>query len=163
MAPGDPVWVANNGTQTSTLYDGNGKVELASGTKLAKLPAGTDNQADGSYGRIDVGATPPMLNKAPVVTITAPPPSTGGGYGGGGTTIGGTVAVTATATDSVAIATVQFFANGASIGTATASPYTAQWNTATVANGTSVALTAKATDVDGNVATSAADTVIVSN
>ncbi|MGO9513228.1 MAG: TIGR03118 family protein [Steroidobacteraceae bacterium] len=124
--------------------------------------AGPDNQTDGGYGRIDVGATPPMLNKAPVITITAPPPSSGGGYGGGGTTISGTVAVTATATDSVAIASVQFFANGASIGTVTASPYTVQWNTKTVANG-SVALTAKATDVDGNVGTSAAVNVVVSN
>lgn len=125
--------------------------------------AGTADLLHGNYGRIDVGATPPALNKAPVVTITAPPPSTGGGYGGGGTTIGGTVAVTATATDSVAVAKVQFFANGTSIGTATAAPYTVQWNTTTVANGTSVALTAKATDVDGNVGTSASDTVIVAN
>jgi uncharacterized protein (TIGR03118 family) len=124
--------------------------------------AGTDDQADGSYGRIDVGSTPPTLNKAPVVTITAPPPSSGGGYGGGGTTISGTVAVTATATDSVAITKVQFFANGTSIGTATAAPYTVQWDTTKIANG-SVALTAKVTDVDGNVGTSATVTVSVSN
>jgi len=124
--------------------------------------AGTDDQAHGTYGRIDVGATPPVLNKAPVVAITAPPPSTGGGYGGGGTTIGGTVAVTVTVTDSVGIAKVQFFENGVSIGTVTSAPYTLQWNTTTVANGP-VALTATATDVDGNVGTSASDAVIVMN
>jgi len=27
FAPGDPVWIANNGTSTSTLYDGNGVIE----------------------------------------------------------------------------------------------------------------------------------------
>jgi uncharacterized protein (TIGR03118 family) len=128
--------------------------------------AGTDMQADGVYGRIDVGATPPILNKAPVVTITAPPPSSCGGYGGSCTTISGTVAVTATATatDGVAIAKVQFFANGVPIpnGTVTVAPYTVQWNTTTVVNG-NVALTAKATDVDGNVGTSATDTVSVKN
>jgi uncharacterized protein (TIGR03118 family) len=123
--------------------------------------AGTDAYAHGTYGRIDVGATPPTLNAAPVVAITAPVTSSGG-YGGGGTSLQGTVAVTATATDSVGIAKVQFFANGASIGTTTAAPYTVQWNTKTVANG-SVALTATATDIDGNVGTSLADTVTVSN
>jgi uncharacterized protein (TIGR03118 family) len=41
MAPGDPVWVANNGTQTSTLYDGNGKLqEVAPSTPAVKLPLG---------------------------------------------------------------------------------------------------------------------------
>jgi uncharacterized protein (TIGR03118 family) len=124
--------------------------------------AGTDDQAHGTYGRIDVGATPPALNKAPVVAITAPPPSTSGGAYGGGTSIGGTVAVTATATDSVAIAKVQFFANNVSIGTATAAPFSIEWNTASVANG-SVALKATATDVDGNVGSSPTVTVIVSN
>jgi uncharacterized protein (TIGR03118 family) len=125
--------------------------------------AGTDDGAHGTYGRIDVGATPPPLNTAPVVAITAPPPTSGGGYGGG-TTISGSIAVTATATnaDGVAIAKVQFFANSTLIGTATAAPFSIQWNTATVANG-SVSLKATATDVDGNVGTSPTETVIVSN
>jgi uncharacterized protein (TIGR03118 family) len=123
--------------------------------------AGTDDQAHGTYGRIDVGATPPSLNTAPVVAITEPPPTSGGGYGGG-TTISGTVTVAATATDSVAIAKVQFFANNALIGTATAAPFTIAWNTASVANG-AVALKATATDVDGTVGTSATVTVDVSN
>jgi uncharacterized protein (TIGR03118 family) len=124
--------------------------------------AGTDAYAHGTYGRIDVGATPPTLNEAPDVTITAPAASSGGGYGGGGTSLSGTVAVTATVSDSVGIAKVQFFENGASIGTVTTSPYTVQWNTTKVANG-SVALTATATDIDGNVGTSPTDTVTVSN
>lgn len=123
--------------------------------------AGPNAGANGAYGRIDVGSTPPALNQAPVVTITAPVAS-GGGYGGGATSLSGTVAVTAKVTDSVSVASVQFFAGTTSIGTATTTPYTVQWNTTTSANG-SVALTAKATDEDGNVGTSAKDTVTVSN
>jgi uncharacterized protein (TIGR03118 family) len=138
---------------------GNGSANQPLNTLF--FAAGTDDQAHGTYGRIDVGATPPGLNTAPVVAITAPPPTTGGAYGGS-TTISGTVAVTATATDSVAIAKVQFFANSTLIGTATAAPFSIEWNTASVANG-SVILKATATDVDGAVGTSPTETVVVSN
>jgi uncharacterized protein (TIGR03118 family) len=127
--------------------------------------AGPNNQANGVYGRLDAGSTPPVLNKAPVVAITAPPPySSGGGYGGGGgTTLKGTVAVTATASSSVGITSVQFFENGNAIGNPVLSPpYTVQWDTTKDANG-SITLTAKATDADGNVGTSPADVVDVSN
>ena len=112
--------------------------------------AGTNDEANGLYGRIDAGG-PPTLNAAPVATVTAP-----------SGLVTGTVAVTATAQASIAIAKVQFFANGASLGTVTTSPYTVQWDTTTVANGT-VALTATATDVDGNVGTSPAVNVTVGN
>jgi len=138
---------------------GNASANQPSNTLF--FAAGTDDQAHGTYGRIDVGATPPVLNAAPVVAITAPPPTSGGGYGGG-TTISGTVTVVATATDSVAIAKVQFFANNALIGSATAAPFTIAWNTASVANG-AVILKATATDVDGTVGTSPTVTVDVSN
>ena len=48
FAPGEPVWVANNGTNTSTLYDGNGVnqglvVALPPGTATANIAGGTDN------------------------------------------------------------------------------------------------------------------------
>ena len=113
--------------------------------------AGTNSEADGVYGRIDVGATPPTLGAPPVVAVTAPAGQ-----------VSATVTVTATATDVLGVTKVQFFANGASIGTATASPFSVQWDTTTVADG-AVALTATATDADGYVATSAAVTVNVAN
>ena len=113
--------------------------------------AGTNNEANGSYGRIDVGATPPVLNAAPVVTLTAP---TGA--------LKGMVALSATVQDSLGVAKVEFFANTVSLGSAAASPYTVNWDTTTVADG-SVSVTATATDVDGNVGSSAASTVTVAN
>ena len=113
--------------------------------------AGTNNEVNGAYGRIDVGATPPVLNQPPVVAVTAPIGS-----------VAGTVTVTATAQDSIAIAKVEFFVGGVSLGVATTSPYSVQWDTTTLANG-SVTLTATATDVDGNVGTSPGVAVTVSN
>jgi uncharacterized protein (TIGR03118 family) len=113
--------------------------------------AGTNNEANGVYGRIDVGSAP-TLGAAPVVTITAP---TG--------TISGNVAVTATATDPLGIAKVQFFANATTaLGTANTAPFSVQWDTTTIADG-SVSLTATATDADGNVGTSAPVSVTVAN
>jgi uncharacterized protein (TIGR03118 family) len=110
--------------------------------------AGLNNEANGAYGRIDAGG-PPTLNAAPVVAVTAP---TGD--------VSGTVTVTATAQDSIAIAKVEFFAGAVSLGVVTSSPYSVQWDTTTVANG-NVTLTATATDVDGNVGTSPGVTVTV--
>jgi uncharacterized protein (TIGR03118 family) len=109
--------------------------------------AGTNNEANGVYGRIDLGGAP-VLNAPPVVAVTGPTGS-----------VHGVLAVTATATASVGIARVEFFANGTSIGVTTTSPYTVQWDTTAIASGTAVALTATATDVDGNVGTSPADNV----
>jgi uncharacterized protein (TIGR03118 family) len=111
--------------------------------------AGVNDQANGEFGRIDAGAAP-ILNAAPVVTLSSP---TG--------TVSGTVNVSAAVQSSVAIAKVEFFAAGISLGTVTSAPFATSWDTTTVANGT-VALNAKATDVDGNVGVIAAD-VTVSN
>ncbi|MEP6546667.1 MAG: TIGR03118 family protein [Gammaproteobacteria bacterium] len=112
--------------------------------------AGPNDEANGSYGRIDVGATPPVLNAVPVVALTAP---TG--------TLKGTVTLSATVQDPLAIAKVEFFANSTSIGVATTAPYSVTWDTTTVTDG-DVAINAKATDADGNVGMAAA-TVTVAN
>jgi hypothetical protein len=90
---------------------------------------------------------------APTVSITAPL--------AGSVAVGSANTVTALANATLSgasIAGVQFFANGASIGTATAFPHTITW-TPTV-NGT-YALTAVATDTSGNQATSASVSVTV--
>jgi len=113
--------------------------------------AGTNNEANGSYGRIDVGATPPVLNAAPVVTLTAP---TG--------TLKGMVTLTAAVQDPIGIAKVEFFANAKSIGVATTAPYSVSWDTTTVTDG-QVNVTATATDADGSVGSSAASAVTVAN
>jgi len=116
--------------------------------------AGTNDEANGEYGRIDLGATPPILNAPPVVALTAPAPAA---------SLSGTVTLTATATSSISITKVEFFANATtSLGVATTSPYSLQWDTTKIANG-SVALTAAATDSNGNVGRSPGVTATVAN
>jgi hypothetical protein len=90
----------------------------------------------------------------PTVSITAP---------SGGATVTGTVTVTASASDNVAVVGVQFKRGGANLGAEdTTSPYSVSWNTAGVANG-SHTLTAVARDAAGNSTTSAGVAVTVSN
>jgi uncharacterized protein (TIGR03118 family) len=121
-------------------------------TTTLYFAAGIANQADGLYGRIDLGATPPDII-APTATITVPT---------AGAMVSGTVSVAATANDNVGVTSVMFFAGTTAIGTATATPYSISWDTTKVADG-SVSITAQAKDAAGNVGTSAAVTVTVSN
>jgi hypothetical protein len=91
---------------------------------------------------------------APTVSITSPV---------SGATVSGTVTVSASASDNVAVAGVQFFIDGAAFGSEdTTAPYSVDWDTSAVANG-SYSLTARARDTAGNSAASPPVTVTVSN
>ena len=90
----------------------------------------------------------------PTVSITAPV---------AGATVSGTISLTASASDNVGVASVQFQLGGSNLGSAiTTAPYTASWNTTTVANGP-YTLTAIAKDLSNNSATSAPVSVTVNN
>ena len=91
----------------------------------------------------------------PTVAMTAP---------SGGATVSGTaVVVSATASDNVGVAGVQFKVDGADLGAEdTTSPYSVAWDTTTATAGTHT-LTAVARDAAGNTTTSAAVSVTVSN
>lgn len=107
----------------------------------------------GCTGTAGSGGTQPG-GSALSVTITAP---------SSGATVKGTVNVTATAADSVAISKVQFQLDGSNLGApVTSAPYSESWNTASAANGQH-SLTAVATDVNGKTATSATVSVTVNN
>jgi hypothetical protein len=88
----------------------------------------------------------------PVVGITTPAAGT----------VRGTIKVRAAATDDVQVARVDFYANSILIGSDSGPLYGAVWDTTKVPNGT-YALTARATDTSGNIATSAPVEVIVDN
>jgi hypothetical protein len=80
-----------------------------------------------------------------------------------GATVSGTVNITANASDNVGVVGVQFYVDGAALGTEdTTSPYSATWNTSMLANGTRV-LTARARDAAGNMATTSNVSVNVQN
>ena len=86
-------------------------------------------------------AVNPTNSAYPVVTLTP----------GDGANVGGDVNVSATATHSSGIASVQFFLDGASLGTDTSAPYQVNWDTSSTFDGHHV-LVARATAVSGQFA-----------
>jgi hypothetical protein len=90
----------------------------------------------------------------PTVALTAP---------AAGTTVRGTVLVTASVTDNVRVAGVQFKLDGVNLGPErTFAPYAATWYTTMTADGRHI-LTAVARDTAGNTSTSAGVSVTVAN
>jgi hypothetical protein len=99
---------------------------------------------------VTITVKPP--NAPPTVRMTSPP-------NGATVTAPATFTLTADAADGDgSVATVDFFANGALVGTDTTAPYTVQWSTSTAATYT---LTARAVDDAGASTTSTALTITV--
>ncbi|MEP6468151.1 MAG: DNRLRE domain-containing protein [Chloroflexota bacterium] len=94
-----------------------------------------------------------LPDAAPRVSISKP--------GSAAQVSGAAVAIAATAHDDGAVASVEFFVDGAPLSTDTTAPYEATWNTGSL-NGNHT-LSARATDDAGNQTTSAAITVSVYN
>jgi hypothetical protein len=90
----------------------------------------------------------------PTVSLTSP---------SAGTTLSGVTTFTATASDNVGVAGVQFLLDGLPVGAEDmTAPYTLDWTSGTVPNGAH-AVSARARDAAGNTTTSAAAAVTVSN
>jgi len=133
--------VALTGLSANTLYHfavlstNSGGTQSVSGDSAFQTSSGTSG-------------TPPT------VSITAPAANT---------TVSGTVTVSATATDSVGIASVQFLLDGANLGSpVTSQPYSVAWSTTGASNGAH-SLAAQAVDTANNFGTSVAVPVTVSN
>jgi uncharacterized protein (TIGR03790 family) len=110
------------------------------------LTFGGYNVSDDVIAQFTVSGPAASDTTPPTVSMTAP---------ANGATLAGTVVVSATATDNVAMAGVQFQLDGANLGAMVmgAGPsYSVSWNTTTAANGTHT-LSAVATDTSGNSAT----------
>src|SRR5215813_6869399 len=95
----------------------------------------------------------PSDTTAPVTSLTSPT---------SGATISETASLAASASDNVGVTKVEFYANGSLKGTDTTSPYSYSLDTTTLTNA-SHSLTTKAYDAAGNVGTSAAVSMTVSN
>jgi hypothetical protein len=110
------------------------------------------------------GNVGPASNQASAAaTADVTPPTAALTNPAGGTTVTGMVGLTANASDDVGVAGVQFLLDGVSLGAEdTAAPYSLAWDSATASNG-SHTLSARARDAAGNVTTSSAVTVTVSN
>ena len=146
-AAGSTSW-SDTGLAASTTY---------SYTVCAYDPAGNGSAQSGAVR----AATAPGSNSGgssdnqpPTISITSP---------GNNQTVSGVTTIAANATDNVAIRSVQFQLDGASLGAQlTGAPYSTSWNTAQTANGSHV-LTAIAVDTAGNRAVSSGVTVTVTN
>lgn len=109
----------------------------------------TDNEGlDKTSAPVNITVSP--INGGPTATITAP--ANGANY-----ITGASVAITADATDDVAVASVEFFVDAVSVGVDNTAPYEATY-TAVVGNHT---LTAKATDNGGLIGNSAPVSITV--
>ncbi|HUL44373.1 MAG TPA: Ig-like domain-containing protein [Bacteroidota bacterium] len=89
-------------------------------------------------------------NIKPVVTLIAP---------ANGDTVSGATILSATATDNMKVANVQFLVNGSVVGTVTSAPYSFAWNTLGLTGQELVA--ARASDPSGNVSTTPSVSVTV--
>jgi peptidoglycan hydrolase-like protein with peptidoglycan-binding domain len=109
----------------------------------------TDRAGDASHASFTVTV---QETTAPSVSISSP--------SNGATVSGSSVALTATATDTVAVAKVQFEVGSTNIGTAaTSSPYTTMWNSKGVSDG-SYTLYAVAENTSGYYATSSVSVTV---
>jgi len=84
FAPGQAVWVADNGTNKSTLYDGNGVIQslvvsIPPGTSTMNLPGGTANPTGIAYN----GTSGFQVNGAPASFIFVGEEGTISGWSGG--------------------------------------------------------------------------------
>lgn len=136
------------GSSTTTTFTDH----VAAGTYYYLVTA-RDAAGNSSAPSNEASGTALSDTTAPTVLITSP---------AGGSIVSGAVTLTATASDNVAVASVQFQIDGQNLGTPiTTAPYTTTWNSNSYANG-SHTITAIASDVSGNVA-SASVTVILNN
>lgn len=154
------TWVNYNDGSASNAI----KLSLSQGNHTFTL---TGTETGVSIDRIEVlsdatctpsgvgdNCTPVADTTPPTVSLSAP---------ANNATVSGTTTVSATASDNVAVASVQFRLDGANLGPVDiASPYSYAWDTTTATNG-SHTLSAIATDTSGNATTASTVTVTVSN
>jgi len=124
---------------------------LAAGTYTLSTKA---YDAAGNVGQ-SINAVVTVVNDttAPVVSLTTPVNVS---------SVSGTVAIAASASDNVGVSNVEFYLNGAIIYASNVAPYTYNWNSTSVANG-SYTLIARAYDNAGNIGQSSSVSVTVNN
>ena len=127
------------------------KPSLSASSLVSLLEQNADNIGSSTYfgyGLVDaykavVAAKGSVTVAPPTVSISSP---------ANGATMSGTISVQGSATSSLSITNVQFLVDSQQVSTASASPFSFSWNSATFANGTH-SLTVNAFDSSGNMGT----------
>ncbi|MDB5876055.1 MAG: beta-glucosidase/6-phospho-beta-glucosidase/beta-galactosidase, partial [Ramlibacter sp.] len=131
-------------------------VPTAAGLRTASLDIDDDAPLPGSHHSVALSGSAFVVDRTPPAVVISAPVA-------GSTVSGGSITVSASASDDTFVAGVQFLVDGAAIGTEdTVAPYSTSWSSTTVANGVRV-ISAVARDAAGNTATAPAVSVIVSN
>ena len=181
-APGEAIWTTSRGATYQAWSGTSFASPVAAGVAalmMAARPTLTNTQIESllfssaldlgtaqrdpvfGYGRVDATAAVAAARSyavlsdtiAPTVSIAAPL---------GNSTVAGTVAVNVAATDNVAVQYVKLTANGTTVATDSAAPFSFAWNSANGSNGM-VSLVAVAYDAAGNATSSAPVSVNVAN
>lgn len=146
---GSPVTTAPYSMTWNTTTATNGTHTLGAQAKDAANNLGTAAAVTVTVANAPPDTTPPT------VSLTAP--------ANGATVSGASVTLSATASDNVGVASVQFLLDGNSLGAPdTAAPYSLSWDSTKTTNG-SHTLGAQAKDAAGNVGTATTVTVTVAN
>jgi hypothetical protein len=176
-APANNADVGGTVTLTANATDDTNVTSVvfaANGTNVATVTSPpyqaswntTTGYADGSPVTLTATATDSVglqTSAAETVTVDNSPPTVSLTSPSSGATLTGTVNLTATAADvGSPVAKVDFLVDANIVATSTATPYTASWGSATLANGPHT-LAARATDGAGNVTTSSGVLVTVDN
>lgn len=135
------------GVDNSSPYSANYTAVAGTHSLTARATDNNGGQTTSGAVTINVASNPP-----PTVSITAP--SNGSSF-----ITGSAISITANAADNSAVASVEFFVDGVSVGLDNSSPYSSNY---TVVVGVH-SLTARATDDQGAQATSAAVSITVAN
>jgi len=146
---------------TAALLIANGNATTPDQVRTALQTTAEDKGTTGrddtyGYGLVDAYAalnwTAGPIDNPPTVSITSPLD---------GDTVSGTIEITADATDDVGVVQVDFYVGTSLIGTDTISPYSASWDSTSVADGT-YTITATAIDTASQTASNST-TVNVDN
>ncbi len=151
----DGVSTASLGTSSPATFEW-GTLSVADGvhTLYAVAADSAGNMATSSPVSVTVQNTNTTDTTAPTVSIAVP---------ANGAAVYGTTTVSVNASDNVGVAGVTILLDDVAVSAEdTATPYSFDWNTTSASNG-SHTLTARARDAAGNIATSTAVTVTVSN
>jgi hypothetical protein len=165
IVSGSPFTLGGVGaTQTVTVRFKPTTTATASATVSFTANGGSSSAIATGSGAALASTTPPAIatgsgaaladTTPPTIALTAPLASA---------TVSGKVTVSASATDNVGVAGVQFTLDGVSLGVQVATPpYAVTWDTTTAASGVHT-LSAVARDAAGNTGTSTGVTVTVAN
>jgi hypothetical protein len=127
----------------------------------SSLTAGTSHTVQAKA--YDAAGNATLSNTAHITISDVTPPTVSISAPANGSQVTGTTTISATASDNVAVAHVDFYVDSILKGTSTASPYTYAWNTSGLTVNSSHSLVAKAYDTSNNTASSTAVSVTIAD